>query len=128
MPNNLASFAIHVDDVDRARAFYEAVFGWEFEPWGPPGFYLIHTGDDASPGIQGTMHQRSEPRTGTGLNGIEPTFAVDDVEAVAASVEAHGGRIILAKSVIPTVGALIRFLDPEGNDIGAMAYDTRPHT
>ena len=74
------------------------------------------------------MHQRSEPRTGTGLNGIEPTFAVDDVEAVAASVEAHGGKIILAKSVIPTVGALIRFLDPEGNDIGAMAYDARPHT
>jgi hypothetical protein len=27
MPANLASFAIHVDDIDRARAFYEAVFG-----------------------------------------------------------------------------------------------------
>ena len=37
MPNNLASFAIHVDDVDRARRFYQAVFGWNFEPWGPPG-------------------------------------------------------------------------------------------
>jgi uncharacterized protein len=128
MPNNLASFAIHVDDVDRARAFYEAVFGWEFEPWGPPGFYLIHTGDEKSPGIQGLMHQRPEPRTGTGLNGIEPTFAVDDVDVIAAAVEAHGGRLTMARSVIPTVGALIRFLDPEGNDIGAMAYDTPPHT
>jgi uncharacterized protein len=38
MSGNLASFAIHVDDVDRARAFYEAVLGWEFEAWGPPGF------------------------------------------------------------------------------------------
>lgn len=128
MPSNLASFAIHVDDVDRARAFYEAVFGWEFEPWGPPGFYLIHTGDEASPGIQGLMHQRQEPRTGSGLTGVEPTFAVDDVDAVAAAVEAHGGRVTFAKSVIPTVGALIRFLDPEGNDIGAMAYETMPHT
>src|SRR5712672_246192 len=121
MPVNLASFAIHVDDVDRARAFYEAVFGWEFEPWGPPGFYLIHTGDEASPGIQGLMHRRDTPRDGgSGLNGIEPTFAVDDVDAIAAAVGRHGGRITLAKSVIPTVGALIRFLDPEGNDIGAM--------
>lgn len=128
MASNLASFAIHVDDVDRARAFYEAVFGWEFEPWGPPGFYLIHTGDDASPGIQGLMHQRSEPRTGTGLTGFEPTFAVDDVDAIAARVEANGGKITFAKSVIPTVGALIRFLDPEGNDVGAMAYDRPPHT
>ena len=128
MPANLASFAIHVDDVNRARAFYEAVFGWAFEPWGPPGFYLIHTGDAASPGIQGLMHQRQEPLTGTGLNGFEPTFAVDDVDAVAASVEANGGKITFAKGVIPTVGALIRFLDTEGNDIGAMQYEMAPHT
>jgi predicted enzyme related to lactoylglutathione lyase len=128
MPNNLASFAIHVDDVDQARTFYEAVFGWEFEPCGPPGFYLIHTGDESAPGIQGLMHQRLEPRTGTGLNGFEPTFAVDDVDAIAVAVAAHGGRMTMAKSVIPSVGALIRFLDPAGNDVGAMQYDTPPHT
>jgi predicted enzyme related to lactoylglutathione lyase len=128
MPNNLASFAIHVDDVDRARAFYEKVFQWQFEPWGPPGFYLIHTGDESSPGIQGLMHAREEPRTGTGLNGVEPTFAVDDIDTVAAAIQAHGGHITFAKSIIPTVGTLIRFLDPEGNDIGAMQYDTPPHT
>jgi predicted enzyme related to lactoylglutathione lyase len=126
MPNNLASFAIHVDDVDRARAFYEAVFGWEFEPWGPPGFYLIRTGDDEAPGIQGLMHQRMAPRAGTGLNGFEPTFSVDDVDAVAAAVEANGGTITLARSEIPTVGTLIRFLDTEGNDVGAMKYEQRP--
>jgi uncharacterized protein len=128
MSANLASFAIHVDDIDRARAFYRAVFGWDFEPWGPPGFYLVHTGDDRSPGIQGIMHERSEPRTGTGLNGVEPTFAVDDVAAVVAAVEAHGGTITFPPTGIPTVGTLTRFLDPEGNDIGAMRYDTPPHT
>ena len=128
MPNNLASFAIHVDDVDRARAFYEAVFGWAFEPWGPPGFYLIHTGDEASPGVQGLMHERQVPRSGTGLNGVEATFAVDDVDAIAAAVEANGGTISYGKAVIPTVGTLIRFLDTEGNDIGAMRYDVPPHT
>ena len=126
MPNNLAAFAIHVDDVDRARRFYEAVFGWAFEPWGPPGFYLIRTGDEASPGVQGLMHKRMEPRTGTGLNGFEPTFSVDDVDAIAAAVEANGGRVTMTKSVIPTVGALIRFLDTEGNDVGAMRYETPP--
>lgn len=128
MPANLASFAIHVDDIDRAIAFYQAVFGWEFEPWGPPGFYLIHTGTPNSPGVQGLMHQRHTPRTGSGLNGIEPTFAVEDVDAVAALVTANGGTLTMSKAVIPTVGALIRFLDPEGNDIGAMAYETPPHT
>ena len=126
MPNNLASFAIHVDDTDRAVAFYEAVFGWAFEPWGPPGFYLIRTGDEASPGVQGLMHKRLEPRTGTGLNGFEPTFSVDDVDAVAEAVRANGGTVTMEKSHIPTVGTLIRFLDTEGNDVGAMRYDTPP--
>lgn len=128
MPSNLASFAIHVDDVDRARAFYEAVFDWSFEPWGPPGFYLIHTGDEASPGIQGLMHKRKEPRTGSGLNGFEPSFAVDDLDAVIAKVEANGGKIIMQKAAIPTVGTLIRFLDTEDNDVGAMKYEVEPHT
>jgi len=120
MPANLASFAIHVDDVDRARAFYEAVFGWEFEPWGPPGFYLIQTGDDSAPGVQGLMHKRHELRTGTGLNGVEPTFALDDLDAVLAAVRANGGIVTMDKAPIPTVGVLARFLDTEGNDIGAL--------
>lgn len=128
MAANLASFAIHVDDIDRARAFYEAVFGWEFEPWGPPGFYLIHTGTPDSPGIQGLMHQRHEPRTGNGLNGLDCSFAVDDIDAVTAAVEANGGIVTMAKATVPTVGVLTRFLDPEGNAVAAMQYEVAPHT
>ncbi len=128
MANNLASFAIHVDDIDRARRFYEAVFGWTFEPWGPPGFYLIHTGDESDPGIQGLMHKRQTPRVGTGLNGVEATFKVDDLDAVLSAVQANGGKVTMQKAHIPTVGVLIRFDDPEGNDIGAMAYETAPAT
>jgi hypothetical protein len=47
---------------------------------------------------------------------------------IAAAVEAHGGQITLEKPVIHAVGALVRFLDPEGNDIGVMTYETTPHT
>ena len=126
MTANLAAFAIHADDVERAVGFYEAVFGWRFEPWGPPGFYLIQTGPDDAPGVQGLLHKRQEPRTGTGLNGFEPTFAVDVVDAVLAAVEANGGTVTMGKSPIPTVGVLVRFLDTEGNDVGAMKYEQPP--
>jgi uncharacterized protein len=74
----------------------------------------------------GLMHPRQVPRTGTGLNGLEPTFAVREVDAIARLVGKHGGKVIVPKAVIPTVGELIRFLDPEGNDIGAMRYETPP--
>jgi len=123
MPNHLSAFAIHADDVQRARRFYEAVFGWRFQPWGPPDFYLIHTGDEASPGVLGLLQKRKEPRTGTGLNGYECTISVEDVDAIARAVEACGGKITMAKTEIPTVGTLIYFSDTEGNVAGAMKYE-----
>src|SRR3978361_111210 len=106
MPSNLASFALHVAALARARAFYEAVFEWEFEPWGPPGFYLIHTGDEKSPGIQGLLPARHASSTGTGLSGFDVTFSDDDLDAIIARVEEPGGRIPYPKSPIPTVGTI----------------------
>ena len=38
----LRHLAINADDVQRAKAFYETVFGWRFEPWGPPDYYQAH--------------------------------------------------------------------------------------
>ena len=123
MANNLASFAIHADDVQRCRRFYEAVFGWRFEPWGPPDFYLVHTGDEQQPGIQGLMHKRGEPRGVGGPNCFECTIAVDDLDAIIAAVEKNGGKITLEKMTIPTVGTLVQFQDTEGNIVGAMKYE-----
>jgi uncharacterized protein len=125
MANILASFAIHADDVQRCRRFYEAVFGWRFEPWGPPEFYLVHTGDEATPGVQGLMHKRQEPRGVGGPNCFECTVAVDDLDAVTDAIARHGGRILMAKAPIPTVGVLTKFEDSEGNVLGAMDYETR---
>jgi predicted enzyme related to lactoylglutathione lyase len=126
MANNLASFAIHADDVQRCRGFYEGVFGWSFEPWGPPDFYLIHTGDAKNPGIQGLMHKRQETRGEGGPNCFECTIAVDDVDAVTKAIMEHGGHVIMDKAPIPTVGVLTKFKDTEGNILGAMTYEQAP--
>lgn len=64
MTSYLRSFALHVDDVDRRRRFNEAVFGWTFEPWGPLGFYLIHTGDDTEGNNIGAMAYERRPVRG----------------------------------------------------------------
>lgn len=119
MPNDVVHFAIHADDCDRAREFYGAVFGWTFEPWGPPEFWRVHT----SPGgIFGALQRRHEPVTGSGMIGFECTISVDDVAATAQAVESHGGEVITPAFTIDDVGTLIRFRDPEGNVVGAMQY------
>jgi predicted enzyme related to lactoylglutathione lyase len=126
MPNNLKSFGITADDVDRARKFYEHVFGWRFEPWGPPGFYLIHTGNETEPGVQGLLHKRREPvQGGTGMTGFECTIGVENIDQIIAAIESGGGKIAMAKFHIPTVGTGVYFHDTEGNFVGAMQYESR---
>lgn len=124
MPNNIAHFAIQADDVERARAFYEACFGWRFEAWGPPDFYNIHTGEG---GIMGALYARTEPLTGTGMRGFRCTIAVDDVAAARALVLQHGATLTHDASTIPGVGTLIEFADPEGNIVCAMRYERGAH-
>ena len=116
MPNKLAHFAIEADNVDRARKFYEAVFGWEFKSWGPPNFYLIH-----GAGTNGALQQRSEPNE-PGRNGFECSFAVTDLANSIKLIEASGGKLIGDKHQIPTIGELVQFHDTEGNQLIAIQY------
>jgi hypothetical protein len=120
MPNDLAHFAIHADDCERAKRFYETVFGWKFQPWGPPGFWLIET----SPGaVGGSLQQRQHPVTGRGMIGFECTIGVTDVRAIAASIATAGGSVLMLPFVIERVGTLIQFQDTEGNSVSAMQYE-----
>ncbi|MFG0306546.1 MAG: VOC family protein [Phycisphaerales bacterium JB040] len=121
MPNNVVHFAIHADDPERARAFYEQVFGWRFEPWGPPEFWQVFTSDDECR-VRGALHRRLEPLDGTGMRAFECTVGVDDVQAIAAAVSGAGGTVLDRPHTIEGVGTLVRFLDTEGNRVNAMQY------
>jgi hypothetical protein len=122
-PNNLAHFAITATDVERARRFYEAAFGWRFEAWGPPDFLLIWTGTDDEPGVQGALQGTSGYAAPPGPGGCEITFAVEDVAATQRRIETAGGTIDMQPATIPGVGTLIKFSDTEGNRSCAMQYE-----
>jgi predicted enzyme related to lactoylglutathione lyase len=48
---------------------------------------------------------------------------VPDIDAAIRAIESHGGKIVMSKFHIPTVGSGVYFTDPEGNIAGAMQYD-----
>ena len=122
MGSNLSHFSINAEDVPRARQFYEKVFAWEFEAWGPPDFFQIKTGDGPA-AVRGALQKRRELKTGTPTIGFECTFSVPDVDRLAADVVECGGRLLMEKTVIAGVGYRVFFEDPEGNVVGAMTYD-----
>ena len=109
---------IPATDVDASAAFYTKVFGWTFNAWGPPGFYMIE-----GAGVNGSLQGRRTLIPGAKMTGFECTIGVDSIDATEKAVLAAGGKILLAKSTIPTVGTLMFFQDPEGNVFGAMQYD-----
>jgi predicted enzyme related to lactoylglutathione lyase len=123
MPVNLRHFAIECDDVERAKRFYERVFGWSIRPWGPPNFYQIFSGTKADPGVFGALQERREPLSGTGNRCCECTFGVESLARAIQAIEAHGGRVLTKEFRIEDVGNVIYFADTEGNRIGVMQYD-----
>lgn len=119
MPATLRFFAITADDLSRARGFYETVFDWTFEAWGPPDFYITET---SGRGPMGALQGRRSIG-GTPVSGIEVSFGVEDIEATVAAIKAHGGKILMPPSRIEGVGVVSYFQDPEGNIAGACQYD-----
>src|SRR5579871_5243101 len=94
--SQVAHFAINADDVARARRFYENVFGWKFQAWGPPGFYMVD-GESAKAEVtlRGSLQKRREIVAGVPMKGFECTISVPDIRAAAAAVESNGGKIVM---------------------------------
>lgn len=125
-PYDIAHFAIHADDCERARHFYEQAFGWHFLSWGQPGLWMIRTSLHGP--IYGTLQQRTAPAaSGGGLRGYECTIAVADVEALSTRIAQLGGRIIEPPAPVAGVGTVLRFEDTEGNPVSAMRYEEHRH-
>jgi uncharacterized protein len=82
MSGELAFFELGVGDTERGRAFYESLFGWEFDT-GPSGGGFVIT----APNVQGGMHG--------GDAGAMPYvfFLVDDMEAAIRRVRELGGQV-----------------------------------
>jgi hypothetical protein len=112
-------FELHADDPERAIKFYQAVFGWEFIKWeGPEDYWLINTGAEDEPGINGGLMKRTEPSAGT-WNTVEVPSVDDYVERVAAS----GGTVLVPKTTILEVGYQAYCEDSEGNTFGIHQVD-----
>ncbi len=120
MPATFRHFAINADDIQRAKQFYEDVFDWRFDPWGPPNYYQVK---NAGEGLLGALQERRSLTPGVQMASFETSFGVENLKETIAAVERNGGKIVMQPYRIEGVGELIYFEDSEGNLVGAMQYD-----
>jgi len=117
MTNSVGWFEIYVDDMQRARAFYERVFDVTLSPMTSSEMeMLIFPGDRASYGAQGALVKI--PGFPTGANSVIVYFVCQDCAVEAAKAVAAGGSIQTEKRSIGPNGYIALVIDTEGNMIG----------
>jgi predicted enzyme related to lactoylglutathione lyase len=112
-------FEIPADDPERAIKFYEKVFGWKIEKWeGPIEYWLVMTGPEDQPGIDGGLTRREDPAT-----RVENLIDIKDLDASIKEVKSQGGEVIRPRQPVPGVGWIAYIKDTEGNIFGLMESD-----
>lgn len=117
----IAHFDIPVDDIERAKKFYEALFDWKIEKVpGEMPYYFIETTDlNGQKNVGGGMGKREKA-------GQQPTnfIGVPSIDEYIDKAVAMGGSIIEPKTPITGVGYLAVCQDTESNTFGFWEDDT----
>ena len=117
-------FEIHAADPDRAVNFYQKLFGWNFQKWeGPMDYWLVTTGPDDQPGINGGLMRRQGEIDGQAVIAYVCTIDVADVDASTNKAVSNGAQVVVPKMPIPGVGWLVYCKDTEGNIFGMLQAD-----
>lgn len=121
-PNPVVWFEIYVQDMPRARAFYEQVLQTELAalpaPEGETSGYemLAFPGDmNMAGGINGTLVKMDGVPSG---GSTMVYFGCDDCAVELARVEAAGGKVFKPKFSIGPYGFCAIVVDTEGNMVG----------
>ncbi len=126
--SRVVHFEIQADDVERAKAFYAAAFGWTFQDWGQVAgavYWGIVTGPEDQLGINGGLLQRPAPApaVGQGTNAFVCTMGVEDYDATERRILDAGGQVALPKMALTGMAWQGYYLDTEGNTFGVHQPD-----
>lgn len=117
MGNPVGWFEIYVNDMARARAFYEAMLGVTLTPLESPGMELwAFPMDEATYGASGALARMDG--FSAGRNSVLVYFSCADCAVEAARAVAAGGQLQQAKMSIGQYGHIALVIDTEGNMIG----------
>lgn len=116
-PNPIAWCEIYVQDMDRAKSFYESVFQVRLEQLESPGLdmWAFPMSMDKV-GASGALVKMDGVKSGG--SGIIPYFHCDEVAVELERVIAAGGKIQQPKMSIGEYGFMALIVDTEGNMIG----------
>ena len=123
--SRVVHFEIHASEPEALIDFYSDLFGWTFVRQEAMDYWLIRTGPDDQPGIDGGLVRRpvAGPAESQAVNAFICTVQVDSVDDALATNAELGGVVALPKMPVPGVGWLAYIKDPDGNILGLLQSD-----
>ena len=119
--DKVVHFEIPVDELGRARTFYNETFGWELQDIPEMDYTIVTTvptNEDRIPNeagaINGGIYVRAE---GISKNPVI-VIGVDSIDASLEKIKAQGCDIVLPKNQVGDMGLYAQIRDTEGNIIG----------
>ena len=111
-------FEIGFKDIEKGKAFYGPLFGWQFDSYGPAAMLsnIGHPGKGGEPamGIGGHLNALGhEPH-----NYCVVYALVEDLEGTIEKAEGLGGQCVVPPQEVPGMGQFSWLKDPEGNLFG----------
>lgn len=118
MSNNpVGWFEIYVQDMTRAKAFYESVFRVQLEKLDSPGIEMMaFPMQQERYGAPGALVRM--PGFASGANSVLVYFSCADCAVEAARAASSGGKVQKEKQSIGQYGYISLIVDTEGNMIG----------
>lgn len=115
--NPVGWFEIYVQDIERAKSFYEAVFQFKLENLNNtgPDMWVFPMQMDAGGAAGALVRMEGVP---SGGNSTLVYFSCQDCAVEAARVAGAGGRVDREKFAIGEYGFIALVYDTEGNMIG----------
>jgi hypothetical protein len=118
-------FEIHATDPDSLVAFYSRLFGWTFTAVEGMDYWLIETGPQEEPGIDGGLVRRPVPgpADSPALGAYPCSVNVESLDDTLALAGDLGAQEALPKMPVTGVGWLAYIKDPDGNVLGLLQMD-----
>jgi predicted enzyme related to lactoylglutathione lyase len=112
--SKIVHFEVPASDTGRAKEFWGALFGVQFQTYeGPVEYHMFQNDDQTGGGIY--------PRQ-QGEQGLITYFPVEDIDAARARIEELGGKAE-DKDAVPGMGWFARAEDTEGNSFSLWQSD-----
>ncbi len=116
--NSVGWFELYVQDMARARRFYESVFQTKLTPFESPGNLemLAFPRDDDATGAPGALVRMDGVESGG--SGTLVYFSCEDCADELDRIESAGGSIHRGKTSLGPHGFMALAIDTEGNRFG----------